>query len=289
MNPSRAKKLRTELDALYERFNDPAYLVGDPLGRIAPELSPADFEIVSFVAAGLSYGRVEQIRRSIDAYLALSATAFGTGRHGEGLAMRLASLAGKRDELRAEKAYASWKHRLQTGQDLKALSMRLGSALREHGSLAKLFQHSHASDPKSQLASFSSALGGESRKAKANSDVWTGWGLSSFCPSPADGSACKRLLMWLRWMVRKDRIDPGIWQIPSMIDPMLPLPSPAQLFHPVDTHIFNWARAQRLVERKSPGWPLVEELSAVMAQLSPGDPTRYDFAITQEGMRIFRA
>ena len=95
-------------------------------------------------------------------------------------------------------------------------------------------------------------------------------------------------MMWLRWMIRSDQIDPGLW-VHALQDPALPPPSSTRLFWPVDTHIFRWARERRILKRKSPNWAAVEEITRAFRALTPEDPVRYDFALCQEGMRRVRS
>ena len=89
--------------------------------------------------------------------------------------------------------------------------------------------------------------------------------------SPETGSACKRLNMFLRWMVRKDSagVDFGIWDSIK----------PAQLICPCDVHVERQARILGLVSRAKADWAMAEELTANLRKLDPQDPVRYDFAL----------
>ena len=93
---------------------------------------------------------------------------------------------------------------------------------------------------------------------------------------PTEGStgASKRLNLFLRWMVRRDGVDLGLWSALS----------PADLFMPIDTHVLQWARAEGLTDRKVADKKACLEITAALRALSPEDPLRYDFAITREGM-----
>jgi uncharacterized protein (TIGR02757 family) len=83
------------------------------------------------------------------------------------------------------------------------------------------------------------------------------------------GSASKRLQLWLRWMVRRDEIDPGPWRGFS----------PVVLFVPIDVHVAQWAYERGLLRRPYPSWQAVQHLTEVFLALSPDDPLRYDFAL----------
>lgn len=88
---------------------------------------------------------------------------------------------------------------------------------------------------------------------------------------PSTGSRCKRLLMFLRWMVRKDSkgVDFGIWQ--QIL--------PSQLMLPLDVHVERTARRLGLLQRKNLDWKAVQELSEQCSYLNPTDPCLYDFAL----------
>jgi uncharacterized protein (TIGR02757 family) len=94
-------------------------------------------------------------------------------------------------------------------------------------------------------------------------------------PAPEAGSACKRLLMYLRWMARRDAVDPGPWQ---GVDPRL-------LVVPMDTHMYRVARALGFTRRRTAGMRAALETTAAFARFRPGDPVRYDFALTRLGIR----
>ena len=95
--------------------------------------------------------------------------------------------------------------------------------------------------------------------------------------APDDGSACKRMSMYLKWMIRKDQIDLGIWKWLSS----------DQLVIPADTHIARLSyylglRGGRI--NGSPNWKMALEVTQALKQLNPLDPVCYDFAITRLGI-----
>lgn len=96
-------------------------------------------------------------------------------------------------------------------------------------------------------------------------------------PDPAGPGACKRLAMWLRWMVRKDEIDPGLWSAQL---------SPSGLWVPLDTHMFRIARRLRLTRRRTADAEAARRITNAFRKFSPEDPLRYDFAITRLGMGV---
>ena len=94
-------------------------------------------------------------------------------------------------------------------------------------------------------------------------------------PSPAGGSACKRLFLFLKWMVRRDDVDPGGWT----------LLSPADLIIPLDVHMFRLCSALGLTARKSPDLKAALEVTEVFRSVLPSDPLKYDFVLTRFGIR----
>jgi uncharacterized protein (TIGR02757 family) len=100
-------------------------------------------------------------------------------------------------------------------------------------------------------------------------------GFRYFFPSPADGSPCKRLCMFLRWLVRPaDGIDLGLWpEIPA-----------AKLVVPLDTHVWGFARRFRLTPYKNPRWESALHVTEFLREIEPSDPVRFDFPICHYGM-----
>jgi uncharacterized protein (TIGR02757 family) len=99
-------------------------------------------------------------------------------------------------------------------------------------------------------------------------------GVRFFFPSPRDGSACKRLNLYLRWMVRRDGVDLGVWR---GVDP-------AALVIPLDAHIYTIARRVGLTRYRSPGWPMAVDITRRLRRLDPRDPVKYDFAFHRMGL-----
>ena len=99
-------------------------------------------------------------------------------------------------------------------------------------------------------------------------------GVCYFFPRPSTGSACKRLNLFLRWMVRRDAIDLGVWTRLA----------PARLIVPLDTHVIRLGRCLRLTRYTSPGWRMAADITAQLRALDPVDPIRFDFSICHVGM-----
>ncbi len=99
-------------------------------------------------------------------------------------------------------------------------------------------------------------------------------GVCYFFPRPSAGSACKRLNLFLRWMVRRDEIDLGVWtRVPA-----------SKLIVPLDTHVIRLGRCLRLTKYVSPGWKMAADVTRSLRRLDPVDPVRFDFSICHVGM-----
>ena len=100
-------------------------------------------------------------------------------------------------------------------------------------------------------------------------------GVRFFLPSPEDGSTCKRLNLFLRWMVRPDDgVDMGLWHGVS----------PSQLVIPLDTHVSRISISMGLTGRRTVDWKMAREVTARLRAIEPRDPVKYDFALCRLGM-----
>jgi uncharacterized protein (TIGR02757 family) len=168
-------------------------------------------------------------------------------------------------------------HRWIRGRDLVALLLILQRMLRDAGSIEAFFRA--GDDPASPhigpaLDAFSTrALQTDLRPAYGRRLPKTR-GVCYFFPRPSSGSACKRLNLFLRWMVRRDAIDLGVWNTVS----------PARLIVPLDTHVIRLGRCLRLTRYTSPGWKMAAEITSSLRALHPADPVRYDFSLCHVGM-----
>jgi uncharacterized protein (TIGR02757 family) len=99
-------------------------------------------------------------------------------------------------------------------------------------------------------------------------------GVAYFFPRPSSGSGCKRMNLFLRWMVRKDAVDLGVWsEIPA-----------SKLIVPLDTHVIRVGRCLQLTRYTSPGWKMAAQITESLRALDPIDPVKYDFSLCHIGM-----
>jgi uncharacterized protein (TIGR02757 family) len=167
-------------------------------------------------------------------------------------------------------------HRWIRGADLIALLWMLRQMLEQAGSVEKFFlqglEDCHE-DIGPALDSFSTrALALDIRRAYGRRPRRPG--VCYFFPRPSSGSACKRLNLFLRWMVRRDEVDLGVWtNVPA-----------SKLIVPLDTHVIRLGRCLQLTQYTSPGWRMAADITASLRKLNPMDPVSFDFSLCHVGM-----
>jgi uncharacterized protein (TIGR02757 family) len=256
--------LKAALDRVYADYDRHPAETADPVHFARRYSEPADREIVAFVAAALAFGRVQSILNTIERVLAV-------------LGPSPASFVAAFDPRRDAASFGSLVHRWTRGEDLAALIWILRVVTEPHGSIEGAFLAGYdpaAADVAAALDRFSErALGVDLAAVYGSRRGRTGVGY--FFPRPSRGSACKRLNLFLRWMVRRDGIDLGIWSGVS----------PSKLVIPLDTHVVRVGQCLGLTRYRSPGWRMAADITASLRLLDPDDPVKYDFAICHVGMR----
>lgn len=254
---------RGRLDDLYRTF-DHVNSAADPIHIVRRYSEPDDREIVGFCASALAFGRVASVLQSIERLLAA-------------MGPRPAAFVRNFDAGRHRGPLEPLVHRWIRGRDLVALLLILQRMLRQSGSVEAFFlagDDAAQPDVGTALNSFSDrALGTDLRPAYGARPPKRP-GVCYFFPRPSAGSACKRLNLFLRWMVRKDEIDLGVWTGVSA----------ARLVVPLDTHVIRLGRCLRLTRYASPGWKMAADITAALRALDPADPVRYDFSLCHVGM-----
>jgi uncharacterized protein (TIGR02757 family) len=168
----------------------------------------------------------------------------------------------------------SFRHRFNSGDDISDLLELLRDVLNEHGSLEEYFMQSCKPGDDVVVGAISNFCEGllDRYRQKHRQDVSTG--LAYFLCDPANGSACKRLNLFLRWMVRDDDVDAGIWK---SVDK-------AKLIVPIDVHMARLCRLLKLYERKTVSLSAALEITQAFAEIEPSDPVKYDFALSRIGI-----
>lgn len=245
LNPGR---LKDKLDFLYDKYNQREYVDPDPLLFLYDYPNAQDREIAGMIASCLAYGRVNMIMKTVKMVLKEMGPSprrfLENTREGE-----------------TRKRFAGFKYRFSTGDHLCDLFGGLKSVLYEYGSLEKCF----SGDGKAADKGMDRLYGAITRDKK----------VGHLLADPGKTSACKRSHLFLRWMVRKDAVDPGGWASVS----------PVQLIYPIDTHMFKIGTLLGFTRRKSADKRCALEITQGFRQINPEDPVKYDFALTRFGIR----
>lgn len=235
----------------------------DPVHLVHRYRTNADREVVGFCAAALAFGRVESILSTLELLLAVTGPSpfefiksFEPNRYRQDLYLI--------------------KHRWIRGIDIVALLWIIRRMVEMSGSIERFFAEGYvdeASDIGNALESFSQ------RALQIDLSIVYGketptTGVQYFFPKPSSGSGCKRLNLFLRWMVRKDEIDLGVWSLISK----------SKLIIPLDTHIVRVGQCLNLTKYRSPSWRMAVDLTASLRVFAPNDPVKYDFSLCRLGM-----
>jgi uncharacterized protein (TIGR02757 family) len=241
--------LKQRLDTLVETF-DVTTIEPDPLQLVLRYGDPRDQEVAGLLAAAFAYGRADIIVGNIGAVL-------------DKMTPSPARYLEAFDEAEAMRRFAGFAHRFHKTPDLVALMGCIARA----GSLGALFEECYDerdADVGPSLARFVKRL-----LPKNASPT-----LQYLLTSPTDGSACKRMNLFLRWMIRRTPPDLGLWTFAD----------PSKLVIPVDTHVHRIAMFLGLGERKSADWKAARAITDRLAKFDAGDPVRYDFALCRLGI-----
>lgn len=255
---------REFLEALYREHHRPENLHPDPLVFVQGFADPRDGELAGLVAASLAYGRVGQILRTLEGVFAVLGA-----RPREML--DAATVRDLRDQFRG------FFYRFHKSEDLVLFLHLTRQALARWGTLAAAFQAGdRGGDLGDALAAFGETiLAGDPRPVLRTRAIPPGHPVRHLLPSPARGGAAKRLCLYLRWMVRRDALDPGYWH--GQVDP-------ARLVVPLDTHVARVGRELGFTARKAADWKTACEITAALRRYDPADPIRFDFSLFRFGM-----
>lgn len=257
--------VKSVLDRLYAARSS-HHLANDPLSFCHRYRDPADQEIAAVIAAAFAYGGIKIILRTLESIFAELGPS--PRRYLETLNPE-ASL----------KTFSGFKHRFNDGRDLVALLWAIRCMIHAAGSVNAFFLRFHdaaAQDVTGTLNGYASAvLALDYHQVFGEPVAPAGSYFRFLFPAPAAGSACKRLCMFLRWVVRPaDGIDLGIWHGVS----------PAQLVIPVDTHISRICSYLNFTSRSTADWRMATEITAALRVMDPFDPVKYDFVLAHLGI-----
>ncbi|MCX6647224.1 MAG: TIGR02757 family protein [bacterium] len=241
------------LESLYTKYNHRSYVSPDPLQFLYDYPDPLDREIVGLIASSLAYGRVSQILKSVTKVLC--------------------ELENPRDFIartsksRLRKIFKDFKHRFTTGENLADLLYGVGKVVQKYKSIENCFVSGISDKDENILPGLAKLVNEISMEA--------GCDFPMLLPDPSMGSACKRLNLYLRWMIRRDDVDPGGWEKIK----------PSRLLVPLDVHMFRICSNLAMTCRKQANLLTVIEITNAFRKINPDDPVKYDFAITRLGIR----
>ena len=259
----RASIVGPHLDALLTRLDRRARLDHDPLGLVHRYADPLDREWVGMLASAVAYGRVDLFRPRLSALL-------------ESLGPSPSAWARDASPSEVLRGFADFSYRMTGPSELAALAWATARVQRDFGSVGQL------------AARCLAASEGRWREAldRLVATIWSAdltpfigqcepnRRLSHLLSSPAGASACKRLNLYCRWMVRgPDGVDFGQWPVSASV-----------LVMPLDTHVHRIAGFLGLTRRSDLSWRTAEEVTARLRLLDPADPVKYDFALSHLGI-----
>jgi uncharacterized protein (TIGR02757 family) len=263
---SHDRLLADRLERLYRAYG-PETVDTDPIVFLGRYERPEDIEAVGWIASAFAYGRVETIQANVGRILAA-------------LGPRPASALDRIGDFSefARDALAGFRHRFHSAIDAALLLFVISRARAESGSLREFFEAAYREEDTDVGALLSRVVGKihrlDYRPLLGRRELPPSSPARFFFPDPAEGSACKRWNLYLRWMVRRDRLDLGLW-------PGIPT---ARLVIPTDTHIHLVARRLQLTRRKTADWRTAREITDRLARFDPEDPVRYDYALCRIGI-----
>jgi len=258
---TRAGALREPLEQLYRDFDYAARVERDAIRFPLRYPDPRDREVVALLTACLAYGRVDLFSRQLEHVLAV-------------MGPSPADFITRFDARRDADAFAGFIYRFNRPRDIVAFCTAVRDALARHGTLEKCFLAGDDGGPIGPALERFVRVFLDADLADVFPRGRRSRGYRHLFPLPSAGGPCKRLHLFMRWMVRREAPDFGLWTGVA----------PARLLIPVDTHIENMSRAIGLTRRRSRNWRMAEDITAALAKVDAADPVKYDFALCHKRM-----
>ncbi len=256
----RLVKIKDILERLYRKYNHRARIKPDPLQFVYRYKKPADMEVAGLLSAVLAYGRVQQIEKNLnDLFSRMGASPY--------------SFVLDFDKAHRQKL-SHFKHRFTTGEDIADLLMVLQKVLQEKGSIEKHFLSGYNKSDENIIPALTKFCGSLYEIYSKETGREVSRGLRYLLASPAKGSACKRLNLFLHWMVRNDDVDTGLWKGVAQ----------TKLIIPVDVHMGRLCKILGLYDGKTVSLKTAVQITKSFAEISPSDPVKYDFALSRVGI-----
>ena len=246
--------LKRKFDELVKKYDTPDFIKSDPVQFLHRYQGFQNIEIAGLVGSSFAYGKREAFLEKLNYIFMI----MGTSPHEFCLNL---------DKTAVKHYFKDFKYRFNTGEDVILLLETLHSFYNENSSLDSYVLKNIKT--KNEKAKQAVTIISEKLTKGINS--------KSYCylfPSPKSGSACKRLNLFLKWMVRKSPVDAGIWKSLEAKDLIIPL----------DVHVARVSRGLNLTTRKSNDWQTAEEITSKLREFDSYDPVKYDFALFDIGI-----
>jgi len=250
------KNIKEFLDEKVFLYNNKSFIETDPIQIPHLFTKKEDIEIAGFLAATIAWGQRKSIinnAKQLVTWMDMSPHEFIIGAKTKDLAV-----------------FKKFVHRTFNGDDCVFFLQSLQNLYKEFNSLENAFSSGLSkkdTDSYATITNFRKNFFSIKHPSRTEKHV----------SNPSGGSSAKRLCMYLRWMVRKDKtgVDFGIWNSIS----------PSNLYLPLDVHTGNISRKLGLLHRKQNDWKAVNEITQMLKKFDPKDPIRYDFALF--GLGVF--
>ncbi len=244
--------VKRTLEKIYNQYHHRKFTINDPIHWLYSYPNETDKEIVGFISALLSFGNAKSFNSKIAQILSLW----------QNPSKDLMEWSQKN----FISALKNFRHRFVDGKTIANFLFGVRIIIEKYGTIGA-FMYKHYKNCSGDLWHTLQNSSDELRKLSKCS-------LHFLVPSPNKGGACKRLWLYLRWMVREDEIDVGCWKFIK----------PLQLIVPLDTHIYQWAVSLRIIPPRPLNARTALLLTEIFRQINPDDPLRYDFSLCQAGM-----
>ena len=244
------------LEDLYEKYNDASFVHPDPLEYVL-KCPDSEKEVTGLIASSFAYGRVWAILKIVGNILEkMNSTP------------REYLINSSNEDIKHE--FENMEYRFTTGTEIVNFLSGIKKTLKEYGSLQECFVSCYDNTEKNI---FNSALR-FSKKLREASGFFDK-NRMSLLPEPESTSPCKRLILYFRWMIRKDNVDPGCWE---GLDK-------SKLLVPLDTHMLSIGQMLGFTRNRNASAKTAEAITEGFAQYNPKDPAKYDFSLTRSGIR----
>ncbi len=252
-------KLKKTLDRVHLEYVKNHEVVNDAIAPVLAFKTKRDKELVAFLSATFAYGRVDQIKNSVNKII----KPMGSNPY---------KWLVNTSPSTIYRTYRGWKHRFNDSQDLYDLLILLRHVYNTSGSMEKYFKPKKTDTAFELLNRIVDGL--VNLKPKVTPPLVKKKSFFYLLPKPSNKSACKRLNLFLRWMVGDTQMDLNIWKSFDK----------KELIIPLDTHLMRQSKILGLTKRNSADWVTAQDITNSLKKLDPKNPTKYDFAICHMGI-----